>query len=89
MSVYISSPKQDEKLVLTKTLFFVFINMSWHEVCQFLDQSDPNGGLGTHKREKMLLDDVLLEGSSYVNYLEISPHTVSAGPEDRNVCSIT
>ena len=38
--------------------------MSWHEVCQFLDQSDPTGGLGTHKREKMPLDDLLLEGSS-------------------------
>ena len=41
--------------------------MSWHEVCQFLDQSDPNDGLGTHKREKMPLDDLLLEGSSYMN----------------------
>ena len=40
--------------------------MSWHEVCQFLDQSDPTGGLGTQKREKMLLDDLLLEGSSYI-----------------------
>ena len=41
--------------------------MSWHEVCQFLDQSDPNDGLGTHKREKMLLSDLLLEGSSFVS----------------------
>ena len=43
--------------------------MSWHEVCQFLDQSDPNDGLGTHKREKMPLDDLLLEGSSNIKSL--------------------
>ena len=39
--------------------------MSWHEVCQFLDQSDPNDGLGTHKREKMPLSEFHLEDFSY------------------------
>ena len=66
-----------------KLYFFVFINMSWHEVCQFLDQSDPNDGLGTHKREKMLLSDLLLEGSSYLKPWDV---TTSENVSSRKSC---